>query len=57
MFTFIVGMSVLNYLGVIRYIVETFGQALAFCLGTSAPEGINAVGNIFLHVVSMILFS
>lgn len=51
-FVFIVGMSVINYLGVVKYIVETFGRALAFCLGTSPPEGINAVGNIFLHVVT-----
>ncbi|XP_045171660.2 solute carrier family 28 member 3-like isoform X1 [Mercenaria mercenaria] len=49
-FTFIVGMSVLNYLGVVKYIVETFGRALAFFLVISPPEGINAVGNIFLHV-------
>lgn len=50
-FCLIVGMSVLTYLGVIKYIVETVGRALAFCIGTSPPEGINAVGNIFLHVV------
>ncbi|KAL4223564.1 hypothetical protein ACF0H5_017034 [Mactra antiquata] len=49
-FVLIVGLSVLTYLGVIKFVVETFGRALAFCIGTSPPEGINAVGNIFLHV-------
>lgn len=49
-FCIIVGMSVLTYLGVIKFVVETAGRVLAFCLGTSPAEGINAVGNIFLHV-------
>ncbi|WAR01097.1 S28A3-like protein [Mya arenaria] len=46
----IVGMSVLTYLGAIKFIVETVGRCLAFFLGISPAEGINAVGNIFLHV-------
>jgi nucleoside permease NupC len=50
-FVVIIGMSVLTYLGVIKYIVETLGRALSFCIGTSPSEGINAVGNMFLHVV------
>ncbi|KAL4224165.1 hypothetical protein ACF0H5_017618 [Mactra antiquata] len=49
-FCVIVAMSVLTYLGVIKFIVETVGRVLAFCLGVSPPEGINAVGNIFFHV-------
>ncbi|KAH3887597.1 hypothetical protein DPMN_011615 [Dreissena polymorpha] len=48
----IVSLSVLTYLGVIKFIVETLGRALASCLGVSPVEGINAIGNIFLHVVS-----
>ncbi|XP_052798136.1 solute carrier family 28 member 3-like [Mya arenaria] len=47
---FVVAMSVINYLGVVSFIVNTFGYALAFCLKLSPAEGINAVGNIFLHV-------
>ncbi|XP_052230287.1 solute carrier family 28 member 3-like [Dreissena polymorpha] len=46
----IVSLSVLTYLGVIKFIVETLGRALASCLGVSPVEGINAIGNIFLHV-------
>lgn len=57
MFVVIVGMSVLTYLGVIKFIVETIGRALSFCIGTSPPEGINAVGNIFLHVVKSYILS
>lgn len=55
-FVLIVGLSVLTYLGVIKFVVETFGRALAYCIETSPPEGINAVGNIFLHIVSSSAF-
>ncbi|XP_045173475.2 solute carrier family 28 member 3-like [Mercenaria mercenaria] len=54
-FVLIVGMSVLTYLGVIKYVVETVGRALSFCIGTSPSEGINAVGNIFLHVPESVM--
>ncbi|XP_060586075.1 solute carrier family 28 member 3-like [Ruditapes philippinarum] len=49
-FVVIIAISVLTFLGVIKAIVDTVGRALAYCLGTSPAEGINAVGNIFLHV-------
>jgi len=51
----VVGMSVLTYLGVIKFVVETLGRVLAFCLDISPAEGINAIGNIFLHVVHELL--
>ncbi|XP_060561577.1 solute carrier family 28 member 3-like [Ruditapes philippinarum] len=54
-FVVIIGMSVLTYLGVIKYIVETLGRALSFCIGTSPSEGINAVGNMFLHVPESVM--
>lgn len=47
----IVGISVITHLGVMKFVVETVGRVLAFVLHTSPAEGINAVGNIFLHVV------
>ena len=50
-FCLIVGISVLTYLGVIKFVVGTAGKALAFFLQVSPPEGVNMVGNIFLHVV------
>jgi len=49
-----VGLSVLTHIGVLTFIVETVGRALAFVLHTSPAEGINAVGNIFLHVVNIL---
>ncbi|XP_053375870.1 solute carrier family 28 member 3-like isoform X1 [Mercenaria mercenaria] len=54
-FVLIIGMSVLTYLGVIKFVVETVGRALAFCIGTSPSEGINAVGNMFLHVPESVM--
>lgn len=40
--------SVLYYLGVMQFIVRNIGQALAFLLGTSPAESLNAAGNIFV---------
>ena len=48
----VVVISVLTYLGVVKFVVETVGRVLAVCLKTSPPEGINAVANMFLHVVN-----
>lgn len=44
--------SILYYLGVMQFIVRNIGQALAFLLGTSPAESINAAGNIFVGMVS-----
>ncbi|KAK3588712.1 hypothetical protein CHS0354_026031 [Potamilus streckersoni] len=44
--------SVLIYLEVIGFIVQTIGGFLSFCLNTSAPESINVASNIFLSGVS-----
>lgn len=45
--------SILYYLGVMQFIVRNIGQALAFLLGTSPAESINAAGNIFVGMVSL----
>ena len=46
--------SVLYYLGVMQFIVRNIGQALAFLLGTSPAESLNAAGNIFVGMVKSI---
>ena len=46
--------SVLYYLGVMQFIVRNIGQALAFFLGTSPAESLNAAGNIFVGMVKSI---
>lgn len=45
--------SILYYLGVMQFIVRNIGQALAFLLGTSPAESLNAAGNIFVGMVSL----
>ncbi|XP_061179839.1 solute carrier family 28 member 3-like [Saccostrea echinata] len=40
--------SVLYYLGIMQVIVKRMGMFLAFCLGTTAAESLNAAGNIFV---------
>ncbi|XP_061179837.1 solute carrier family 28 member 3-like [Saccostrea echinata] len=40
--------SVLYYLGVMQVIVKRMGMFLAFCLGTTPAESLNAAGNIFV---------
>jgi nucleoside permease NupC len=43
--------SVLYYLGVMQAIVTVLGRALAFCMGTTPAESLNAAGNIFVGMV------
>ncbi|XP_053373495.1 solute carrier family 28 member 3-like isoform X2 [Mercenaria mercenaria] len=40
--------SVLYYLGVMQFIIRYLARFLAFCLGTSPTESLNAAGNIFI---------
>ncbi|KAL8570397.1 hypothetical protein ACOMHN_035815 [Nucella lapillus] len=40
--------SVLYYLGIMQAVVSVLGKFLAFCLGTTPAESINAAGNIFV---------
>lgn len=40
--------SVLYYLGVMQFIIRNLARFLAFCLGTSPTESLNAAGNIFI---------
>ncbi|KAK0058302.1 solute carrier family 28 member 3 [Biomphalaria pfeifferi] len=40
--------SMLYYLGVMQAVIKMVGKFLAFCLGTSATESVNAAGNIFI---------
>lgn len=43
--------AMLYYLGLMQAIIKQLGRFLAFCLGTSPTESINAAGNIFLGQV------
>nr|KAG5693766.1 hypothetical protein BaRGS_032450 [Batillaria attramentaria] len=45
---FSAAISTLYYLGVMQAIVGVGGRFLAFCLGTTPAESINAAGNIFV---------
>ncbi|KAL8570252.1 hypothetical protein ACOMHN_029952 [Nucella lapillus] len=40
--------SVCYYLGLVQWFIATFGKFLAFCLGTSPIECVNAAANLFL---------
>ncbi|XP_061179840.1 solute carrier family 28 member 3-like [Saccostrea echinata] len=40
--------SVLYYLGVMQVVIKRMGMFLAFCLGTTPAESLNAAANIFL---------
>eukprot|EP00171_Calliarthron_tuberculosum_P017524 IDg17524t1 len=40
--------SVLYYLGVLQAVIRVIGAVLAYLLGTSASESLNAAGNIFI---------
>ncbi|KAL8560386.1 hypothetical protein ACOMHN_006117 [Nucella lapillus] len=40
--------TMLYYVGFMQFIVRNVGRFLAFCLGTSPAESLNAAGNIFL---------
>jgi nucleoside permease NupC len=46
--------SVLYYLGVMQVVVKRMGMFLAFCLGTTPAESLNAAGNIFVGMVYII---
>jgi nucleoside permease NupC len=39
------------YLGVMQAIIKVLGQFLAFCMGTTPAESINAAANIFVSMV------
>ncbi|KAL4224356.1 hypothetical protein ACF0H5_017810 [Mactra antiquata] len=54
-FVLIVGLSVISYLGVITFIVETVGSILATMIDVKPVEGINAIGNIFLNIPESIM--
>ncbi|KAK7087825.1 solute carrier family 28 member 3-like [Littorina saxatilis] len=40
--------SVMYYVGFMQFIIRNLGRFLAFCLGTSPAESLNAAGNIFI---------
>ncbi|XP_060066982.1 solute carrier family 28 member 3-like [Ylistrum balloti] len=40
--------SILYYLGVMQFIVKVLGRMLAFSMGTTPAESLNAAGNIFV---------
>jgi len=40
--------AILYHLGIMQVIIRVIGKFLAFCLGTTAPESLNAAGNIFV---------
>ncbi|XP_045170393.2 solute carrier family 28 member 3-like [Mercenaria mercenaria] len=42
--------NILYYLGVMQAIIKVLGRFLAFCLGTTAAESINAAANIFVDM-------
>lgn len=46
-FTFI---NIMYYLGVMQAIIKVLGQFLAFCMGTTPAESINAAANIFVSM-------
>ena len=46
--------SVLYYWGVMQFIIRYIARFLAWCLGTSPTESLNAAGNIFIGQVSIL---
>ncbi|XP_012939967.1 solute carrier family 28 member 3 [Aplysia californica] len=42
--------AVLYYIGVMQAIIRVIGRFLAFCLGTTPAESLNAAGNIFVSM-------
>ncbi|KAK7110215.1 uncharacterized transporter HI_0519-like [Littorina saxatilis] len=40
--------SMMYYVGFMQFIIRNLGRFLAFCLGTSPAESLNAAGNIFI---------
>nr|KAG5700919.1 hypothetical protein BaRGS_034204 [Batillaria attramentaria] len=49
--------SMLYYLGFMQFIIRNVGRFLAFCLGTSPAESLNAAGNIFIGQVAALAMS
>ena len=47
--------SVLYYWGVMQFIIKYIARFLAWCLGTSPTESLNAAGNIFIGQVRIII--
>ena len=47
--------SVLYYWGVMQFIIKYIARFLAWCLGTSPTESLNAAGNIFIGQVFSVL--
>ena len=45
---FSTAIAILYYLGVMQFIIKYIARALAFALGTSPAESLNAAGNIFI---------
>lgn len=45
---FSTAIAVLYYLGVMQFVIKYVARALAFALGTSPAESLNAAGNIFI---------
>ncbi|XP_048753864.2 solute carrier family 28 member 3-like isoform X2 [Ostrea edulis] len=45
--------SVLYYLGVMQVVIKKMGMFLAFCLGTTPAESLNAAGNIFFGMTDV----
>ena len=48
--------SVLYYWGVMQFIIKYIARFLAWCLGTSPTESLNAAGNIFIGQVFSAFF-
>ena len=46
--------SVLYYWGVMQFIIKYISRFLAWCLGTSPTESLNAAGNIFIGQVCVV---
>ena len=44
--------TMMYYVGFMQFIIRNVGRFLAFCLGTSPAESLNAAGNIFIGQVS-----
>ena len=44
--------NILYYIGAMQAIVKILGRFLAFCMGTTPAESINAAANIFVSMVS-----
>ena len=43
--------SILYYLGVIQVVISKMAWVVQFTMGTTAPESVNATGNIFFGIL------